>query len=328
MLFRVVKCTYLVLLDTWMFYGVFVLRVRLANWLRFDQFWWCMWPVFIRLWGVHAQPSMNFLMYHSNSLYSTNVDMPWYPPVKIARNQRFQFWKKMAVELSPENASYYLRLQSSLPQEADPSYCTSHAGVDELHDSWERVEVWNGGMRHSCLVMFGIGTSHLNSCGVFFLWNSWRIFTPHVKGLRVDQLIAPDLQFGEWNIWQGRNRWRNVGDFRSLHVPTLLSHSAAFLTYAILDACQTMKTSLELLLVSHFHHDIKNWHELTYLWSTVVPISLQAQGGDLVVGAHVRLIGLSQAHFNGLEGYVTGAEGEKPRKHITESWWDVLLNDL
>ena len=59
----------------------------------------------------------------------------------------------MAVELSPENASYYLRLQSSLPQEADPSYCTSHAGVDELHDSWKRVEVWNGGMRVSCLVL-------------------------------------------------------------------------------------------------------------------------------------------------------------------------------
>ena len=35
----------------------------------------------------------------------------------------------------------------------------------------------------------------------------------------------------------------------------------------------------------------------------------QESAGVLVVGARVRLTGLSQAHFNGLEGYVTGASG-------------------
>jgi len=44
----------------------------------------------------------------------------------------------------------------------------------------------------------------------------------------------------------------------------------------------------------------------------IAPV-MQAQGGDLVVGAHVRLIGLSQAHFNGLEGYVTGGPNDKGR---------------
>lgn len=29
----------------------------------------------------------------------------------------------------------------------------------------------------------------------------------------------------------------------------------------------------------------------------------------LAVGARVRLIGLSQAHFNGLEGFITGEDG-------------------
>eukprot|EP00435_Cladocopium_sp_Y103_P025358 s429_g6.t1 len=40
----------------------------------------------------------------------------------------------------------------------------------------------------------------------------------------------------------------------------------------------------------------------------IAPV-MEESAGILVVGAHVRLVGLSQAHFNGLEGYVTGAFG-------------------
>lgn len=43
----------------------------------------------------------------------------------------------------------------------------------------------------------------------------------------------------------------------------------------------------------------------------------QESAGVLAVGARVRLMGLSQAHFNGLEGYVTGAGGSHDGSHIT-----------
>lgn len=54
----------------------------------------------------------------------------------------------------------------------------------------------------------------------------------------------------------------------------------------------------------------------------------QESAGILAVGARVRLMGLSQAHFNGLEGYVTGA-GEvmmgHTMSHITAIVCDVCV---
>eukprot|EP00913_Durusdinium_trenchii_P005401 g5034.t1 len=44
--------------------------------------------------------------------------------------------------------------------------------------------------------------------------------------------------------------------------------------------------------------------------------------GMLAVGARVRLIGLSQAHFNGLEGFITGGPNEKGRYTV-----DVIVDD-
>ena len=41
-----------------------------------------------------------------------------------------------------------------------------------------------------------------------------------------------------------------------------------------------------------------------------------------MVGARVRLTGLSQAHFNGLEGYVTGGPNDKGRYTV-----DVIVDD-
>lgn len=53
----------------------------------------------------------------------------------------------------------------------------------------------------------------------------------------------------------------------------------------------------------------------------IAPVS-QAGGGQLAVGAHVRLVGLSQAHFNGLEGFITGGPNEKGRYSV-----DVIVDD-
>ena len=59
--------------------------------------------------------------------------MPWYATVRFQGIKGSNFDRRWLLSSSsPENASYYLRLQSALPQEADPSHCTSHAGVDEL----------------------------------------------------------------------------------------------------------------------------------------------------------------------------------------------------
>eukprot|EP00439_Symbiodinium_sp_Y106_P080801 s3379_g19.t1 len=53
----------------------------------------------------------------------------------------------------------------------------------------------------------------------------------------------------------------------------------------------------------------------------IAPVS-QAGGGQLAVGAHIRLVGLSQAHFNGLEGFITGGPNEKGRYSV-----DVIVDD-
>mmetsp|Transcript_16392 Transcript_16392/g.38835 ORF Transcript_16392/g.38835 Transcript_16392/m.38835 type:complete len:826 (-) Transcript_16392:301-2778(-) len=53
----------------------------------------------------------------------------------------------------------------------------------------------------------------------------------------------------------------------------------------------------------------------------IAPVS-QAGYGELKVGARVRLIGLSQAHFNGLEGFITGGPNEKGRYSV-----DVIVDD-
>ena len=44
--------------------------------------------------------------------------------------------------------------------------------------------------------MFGTGMLHL-AVVCFSFGSHDAFFAPHVKGLRVDQLIAPNLQFGE-----------------------------------------------------------------------------------------------------------------------------------
>ncbi|CAK9091634.1 unnamed protein product [Durusdinium trenchii] len=53
----------------------------------------------------------------------------------------------------------------------------------------------------------------------------------------------------------------------------------------------------------------------------IAPVS-QENYGMLAVGARVRLIGLSQAHFNGLEGFITGGPNEKGRYTV-----DVIVDD-
>lgn len=53
----------------------------------------------------------------------------------------------------------------------------------------------------------------------------------------------------------------------------------------------------------------------------VVPIS-QAPGGALEIGTRVRLQGLSQAHFNGLTGFVTGGPNDKGRYTV-----EVIVDD-
>lgn len=53
----------------------------------------------------------------------------------------------------------------------------------------------------------------------------------------------------------------------------------------------------------------------------IAPV-MEESAGVLVVGARVRLTGLSQAHFNGLEGYVTGGPNDKGRYAV-----DVIVDD-
>ncbi|CAJ1358994.1 unnamed protein product [Effrenium voratum] len=53
----------------------------------------------------------------------------------------------------------------------------------------------------------------------------------------------------------------------------------------------------------------------------IAPVA-QDSGGSLVLGARVRLVGLSQAHFNGLEGFITGGPNDKGRYTV-----DVIVDD-
>lgn len=62
--------------------------------------------------------------------------------------------------------------------------------------------------------------------------------------------------------------------------------------------------------------------KLSHLQSWLPIRFAQESAGNLVLGAHVRLVGLSQAHFNGLEGYVTGGPNEKGRFTV-----DVIVDD-
>eukprot|EP00933_Yihiella_yeosuensis_P080823 TRINITY_DN9432_c0_g1_i1.p1 TRINITY_DN9432_c0_g1~~TRINITY_DN9432_c0_g1_i1.p1 ORF type:complete len:834 (-),score=120.30 TRINITY_DN9432_c0_g1_i1:240-2741(-) len=54
----------------------------------------------------------------------------------------------------------------------------------------------------------------------------------------------------------------------------------------------------------------------------IAPIDEAAPGQGLTLGARVRLVGLSQAHFNGLEGFITDGPNEKGRYTV-----EVVVDD-
>ena len=217
MVFKVVKCTYLVLPDTWVFCGVFMLRVRLAC----EAF-------------MHS-PSIQLCGY-----------MPWYAPVKkiqgIKGSNFDRRWLLSSLQKMLRTTWGYNRLCPKKQIRRIAPVMQAWMNCMTLGQGWKYGMV-------ACAFMFGIGMLHLYSCGVFFFWNSWRIFcSPRQKAWGSTSWLHQTSNLGSEMFDR-----EELGDVSLIQLHLWLMPSR----FLMLAKNEDNYISLELLLVSQFHHNIK-----------------------------------------------------------------------